>query len=50
MYIDIKSAYHKLPKEYKFYIYRKFIRQDNTVDINMVNKGIRLMEGILNGR
>ena len=50
MYIDIKSTFKKLPKEYKNCLYRRYIKHDSTVDASMVNQGIKLMGDILNGR
>ena len=50
MYIDIKSTFKKLPKEYKNCLYLRYIKHDYTVDATMVDKGIKLMGEILNGR
>lgn len=50
IYIDIKSAFNKLPSTYKDDVMTRFILQDKTVSIRQANKGIKLMEDYLNGR
>ena len=50
IYIDIKSAYNKLPLAYKKAVLNRFILQDRTIPSRPANKGIKLMEDFLNGR
>lgn len=50
IYIDIKLAYNSLPLDCKYYVNRKYIQQDKSIQTKLANKGIRMMEDFLNGR